>query len=492
MANQLKMAQVHTIQNLSARGRSKRSIALELGIHRDTVTRHLEGEGGSKCTIVRTGAGKEGRGRTSRCEPYRELIEKMAEAGLSAKRIYQDLRWQEDFPGAYDSVQRFVRKLRDKQPQRVWRMECEPAEEAQVDFGSMYLLEGSRGRRRKVHIWRTVLSHSRKGYSEALLRQDSESFIRGLENAFGYFGGVPRRICLDNLKAAVTQPDWYDPLLNPKVKSFGRHYGTVLMPTRPYKPEHKGKIERGIGYVKDNALKGKVFKSLQEINDHLLWWEQQVADKRIHGTTQRQVGEHFEQGERSALLPLPGSLFPCFEEGQRRVHRDSYVELKRSYYEVPEEYIGRPVWVRWDGRVVRIFNRQMELIRLYARLQPGQFTRTLGLEGRPQTVEKSLAYWYRRIVRLGPQCARWADGVTEQHPERALRMMQGLVSLNKKHSRQHLNEGCRQAVNNGHYRFRSLRAHLQPRRSQTTFSYLEEHELIRPLNTYDEHLNTIT
>ncbi len=90
-----------------------------------------------------------------------------------------------------------------------------------------------------------MLSHSRKGYSEAILRQDSESFIRGLENAFGYFGGVPRRICLDNFKAAVTQPDWYDPLLNPKIESFGRHYGTVLMPTRPYKPEHKGKIEEG-------------------------------------------------------------------------------------------------------------------------------------------------------------------------------------------------------------------------------------------------------
>jgi len=395
-------------------------------------------------------------------------------------------------PGAYDSVQRFVRRLREKHPQRVWRMECGPAEEAQVDFGSMYLLEGSRGRRRKAHIIRTVLSHSRKGYSEAILRQDTESFIRGLENAFGYFGGVPRRICLDNFKAAVTQPDWYDPLLNPKIESFGRHYGTVLMPTRPYKPEHKGKIERGIGYVKDNALKGKVFKSLQEINAHLLWWEEQVADKRIHGTTQRQVGEHFEQGERSALLPLPGSLFPCFEEGHRRVHRDSYVELKRSYYEVPEEYIGRPVWVRWDGRVVRIFNRHMELIRLYARLQPGQFTRTLGLEGCPQTVEKSIAYWYRRIVRLGPECARWADGVIEQHPERALRMMQGLVSLNKKHTHQRLNEACRQAVNNGHYRFRSLRAHLQPHGHQSTFGYLEKHELIRPLNTYDEHLETIT
>jgi len=104
-----------------------------------------------------------------------------------------------------------------------------------------------------------VLSFSRKAYSEVVLRQTTEVFIRALENAFRYFGGVVKTVVIDNLRAAVKKPDWYEPELNPKVREFARHYGTVILPTRPYTPEHKGKVENSVGYVKDNALKSKVF-----------------------------------------------------------------------------------------------------------------------------------------------------------------------------------------------------------------------------------------
>lgn len=80
-----------------------------------------------------------------------------------------------------------------------------------------------------------------------------------------------------------------------------------------------------------------------------------MADVRSHGTTRQQVAVRFAQ-ERTSLLPLPPGLFPCFQEGQRTVHRDSYVEVDKAYYTVPPEYIGRVVWVRWDSREVRVFN----------------------------------------------------------------------------------------------------------------------------------------
>jgi len=192
---------------------------------------------------VLTGDG--GASRTQ-CEGFREQIEQKLEVGLHARRIHQDLKVEHGFEGAYDSVQRFIKEIRASEPHRVWRMECEPGHEAQVDFGVMYLLETDTNKLRRVNLFRITLLHSRKSYSEAVLTQNTESFIRCLENAFRYFGGVALRLCVDNLKAAVIKAHWYDPDLNPKILSFAEHYGIAIMPTRPYTPEHKGKIENGI------------------------------------------------------------------------------------------------------------------------------------------------------------------------------------------------------------------------------------------------------
>src|SRR5271168_2238549 len=139
-------------------------------------------------------------------------------------------------------------------------MEVEPGAEAQVDFGQGAWVEVD-GKRKRPHFFRVVLSHSRKGYSEVVWRQTTECFIRCLENSFRYFGGVPKTTVIDNLRAAVTRADWYDPDINPKVEEFCRHYGTVIMPTRPAMPRHKGKVEAGVKYGQNNALKGRKFAS---------------------------------------------------------------------------------------------------------------------------------------------------------------------------------------------------------------------------------------
>ncbi len=137
-------------------------------------------------------------------------------------------------------------------------MECCPGEEVQVDFGQgAFIVDGDGdGKRRRPHVFRMVLSHSRKGYSEVVLRQTTDAFLMCLENAFWHFGGVPRRIVLDNLKAAVLHADWFDPELHPKMQAFADHYGCVFLPTKPRMPRHKGKVERGVDYVQENALKG--------------------------------------------------------------------------------------------------------------------------------------------------------------------------------------------------------------------------------------------
>jgi hypothetical protein len=121
-------------------------------------------------------------------------------------------------------------------------------------------------------------------------------------------------------------------------------------------------------------LRGRSFASLEEQNRFLSNWERTVADTRVHGTTRRHVGKHFEDVERAALLPLPLEPFPSIREARRTVHRDGHVEVDHAYYSVPPEYLARQVWVRWDARMVRIFNDRMESIEVHIKQEPGRFS----------------------------------------------------------------------------------------------------------------------
>ena len=297
MANQLKMAMVNVIWILKERGWSQRRIARELGINRETVGKYFNlwrdgpkpainaptGSEESNPVNVPIGSVSQDRqksGPDSQCEPFRKVIEDKLQEGLSGQRIYQDLRNGHGFEGSYYSVRRFVKRLGKDRPIPFRRMECMLGDEAKVDFGTAAVVLRPDGQRRRPYIFRIVLSFSRKGYSEVVYRQSTDSFIRCLENAFWHFGGVPRTLIIDNLKAAVINADWYDPNIHPKIQSFCRHYETVILPTKPYTARHKGKIERGIGYVKDNALKGRTFCGIQEQNRHLINWETYIADTR--------------------------------------------------------------------------------------------------------------------------------------------------------------------------------------------------------------------
>jgi len=514
MANVLKVHEQNAIQQLAAQGWSLRRIARQLQIDRKTVRRYLQAEAksptlstpgsevkippistpgeptGSECV---GSADPAEAGRPSLCTAHRQRIESKVEAGLSAQRIYQDLLSEVGFSGSYQSVKRFVRQLRQEQPERVWRVEVDPGEEVQIDFGSGAPVIDPEGRRRRPWVLRVILSYSRKAYSEAVFQQTTENFIRCLENGFRAFGGVPKVLNLDNLRAAVQKADWLDPELNPKLLAFCRHYGCALLPCRPRVPEHKGKTERGIAYLKDNALRGRTFTSLQAENAFLQHWEKTVADVRIHGTTRQQVAARFAQ-EQPSLLPLPPDLFPCFQEGRRTVHRDSYVEIDKAYYTVPPEYIGQEVWGRWDSHEVRIFNVRWEQIKLHARLSPGQFDKVLGLGGGTGPLERQVEYWLQRAHELGHPCGQWGQGVLAQKGPLGLRSIMGLVRLAEQHSFKTLNDACASALSRGAWRLRDVRALLDQRQRevQTHLAFAQSHPLIRNLAEYGLFIQTQT
>ncbi len=531
MANVLKMAMIQSIQQLHAAGWSQRRISRELKVDRGAVARSLRPRRPDpKTAIVPTGseepkaagispfpaqaaetaggndhddsaaasnaaivpAGSEGEirpsasGRPGQCEPYRAVILAKLDERLTAQRIWQDLRGEHGFAGSYDSVKRFVRKLGARTPLPFRRLECGPGEEAQVDFGAGAPVITPDGKRRKTNVFRIVLSHSRKAYSEATFTQTTEDFFRCLENAFAHFGGVPKTLVIDNLKAAVAHPDWFDPELTPKVQSFCQHYGTVILPTKPYMPRHKGKVESGVKYVKNNALKARKFASLEEENRCLADWERTVADTRIHGTTKQQVGKLFAE-ERPALLPIPLERFACFHEARRKVSRDGHVEVAKAYYSAPPEYLGREVWVRWDARLVRIFNHRFEPIAVHVRHEQGRFSTQPGHIAREKIsgLERGASYLLHKVSVVGPFTRQWSEAVVHARGIEGTRVLQGLLSLTKKHSCEALEKACEIALSHGCWRLRAVRQLLGKNAGkQEPLPFLEEHPLIRPMSDY--------
>jgi transposase len=549
MANELKMATIQSILLLHAQGWSQQRIADALDLDRGTVSRYVRqaaqaappdsGQGSSKPANLPTGSssktpnlptgsddaaepavaahlptGSAGEnhapqpivpssneaarasrrtGPASDCEPWREVILAKAEQGLSAVRIHQDLVSEHQATVGYDSVRRFLKHLVRSQELPFRRMECAPGEELQVDFGQGAPVVTPEGKRRRPHLFRAVLSHSRKGYTEVSWHQTTEDFIGLLENAFGHFGGVTKTVVIDNLKAAVQHPDWYDPELNPKLEAFCRHYGCVVLPTKPRTPRHKGKTERGVGYAQDNALKGRTFASLDEQNRHLEHWEATIADTRIHGTTKRQVGRQFLEVERPALQPLPRERFPFFHEAQRIVHRDGHIEVAKAYYSAPPEYLGRKVWVRWDGRIVRVFNHRMEQIALHVRQEPGCFS-TLPEHIPSQKisgVERGAEWLLAKVRKIGPESTQWAEAMLENRGIEGLRVLQGLVSLAARHPSEAIERACHTAHSCRAFRLRILRELLKRQAPpQRAFEWAEDDPIIRPLSEYRDWLAT--
>jgi transposase len=497
MSNQVKVTVQEAIIEYSRVGWSRRRIARTLGINRETVTRYLA-VGPPKPAILPTGgddpkpailpAGT--REAKPAIPPTGSSGRVSLEQGLSAQRIFQDLRTDTAFCGCYDTVKRFVRRLKRETPERFFRLETLPGEEAQVDFGRGAPIRTAVGRLQKTWVIRVVLSYSRKAYSETVTRQTTDAFIRALENAFRYFGGVPATIIIDNLRAAVKKPDWYEPELNPKVREFARHYGTVILPTRPYTPEHKGKVENSVAYVKDNALKGKIFDSVAGENVYLLQWETRVADQRIHGTTRQQVLARFQQ-EKPLLRLLPASIFPSFQEGRRRVHRDSFVEVEKAYYEVPEEYIQRDVWVRWDGRSVRIYNDRFEQVQMHAQTEKGVFSysKETTSRGRSCGVMRSAAWLVQKAIKIGPQSGAWADAALAQRGVEAVRPLYGFLGLVRSYTATKIEKACSVALVEGRFHLKDIKALLDvPAAEQETMPFLDSHPLIRDIAEYGQFL----
>lgn len=287
-------------------------------------------------------------------KPFRDRILERVERGCSATQIYLDLCAQEGFDASYPTVRRLVKALRVDPPDVYRRMTFAPAEEAQVDFAHVGRMDVGDGRRAQVHLLVVTLCFSRLIYAEFLLDQTVPSFLGGLRRAFEFFGGAPFRVKPDNLKSAVLLDQLGRRYYQEDFFRFCRHYGAVPDAARPATPTDKGRVERAISYVRQSFLRGRVETPLAIAKADLAAWLKDVANVRLHGTTQRRPIDLFAE-ERARLRPLPVDPFEVAVWGRHLVRKDCHVQVRGNYYSVPYRFVGQEVLVRLDETHVSAF-----------------------------------------------------------------------------------------------------------------------------------------
>ena len=307
---------------------------------------------------------------TSSVAPFHEVVVELRAQGTEMMAIWQRLK-ERGYTGSYSSIRRFIRTLEPKQPEAYGRLETAPAEEAQVDFGyAGRMLDPQTGLLRKAWAFVMVLAFSRHQYVEFVWDQTVATWLQLHRHAFEFFGGVPKRVVLDNLKAAIIKACWDEPQVQLAYRECAEHYGFLIAPCRPRTPEHKGKVEQGgVHYVKRNFLGGRTPSALPQANADVLEWCVRTAGQRIHGTTKLQPLTQFEQLERPQLQPLPNSPYDCATWKLLKLHRDCYVVFDNAFYSAPFRLIGQHLRVRGGSREVRIYTETFELVATHQRAE---------------------------------------------------------------------------------------------------------------------------
>ncbi len=400
----------------------------------------------------------------SAVEPYRELVGRWREQGLECQAIWQRLQRDHGFKGSYTAVWRFVSQLEDTTPQVTVRIEVKPGEEAQVDFGYVgLLLDPATGRRRKAWAFVMTLSWSRHMYVEFVFDQTVETWLRLHQHAFAFFGAVPRRIVLDNLKAAIVKACFEDPVVQRSYRELAEHYGFLLAPCRVRTPEHKGKVESGVHYVQRNLWASHDFADSHGANQDALVWIEQIAGQRIHGTTKQKPLVRFQETEQAAMLPLPSEPYDLAVWKQVAVGRDCYVNFERAYYSAPYRLVGQQVWVRGGLTAVRIYaDHKLEAMHPRAQ-QPGERYTVYGhlppekVAGLTTTRETCAA----RAAAIGPSVAEVVTRLLAQKPVDRLPMVQRLLRLADKYGVLRLERACRRALQFEEYTGQTIRGILE-------------------------------
>ena len=430
-----------TIETLLARGESQHEIARRTGVDRKTIRRYA----GAANSPMATGSGEESdqippprpparapREARSACEPHRAWIEAQVAQGRNATAIYQDLVDQFGFTPRYNSVKRFARSLKRRDPERFDVLESAPGEEAQVDFGEGALTRAANGKYRRPFLFVMTLKYSGKSFRKVVWKADQEAWARLHEEAFRSFGGSAHYVVLDNLKQGVLRPDLYEPTLNPLYAAVLRHYGAVADPARVGDPDRKGTVENAIQHTQSTALKGRRFESIEAQNTHLAHWEARWAAPRIHGRKKRQVLAMFAE-ERPHLGALPLEGFRYFRQELRTVDDAGLVQVQGSYYAALPAALHSAVTVRIYAEEIEILDDLGTVLRRHAKsAHKGAFV--LAESDRLFNPSRETVRLIARVSRIGPATEKLACEIFARRGRPGQRAIYGLSQLARKHA----------------------------------------------------------
>jgi len=371
--------------------------------------------------------------------------------GLRLTKVHQLLR-RRGVEVPYSSLHRFAVQqcgFADRRRSTVRLARCRPGEVAEVDFGRLGLVfDPEQGRNRVLHALIVTLVHSAHQYVYTTHSQKLPDVIEGLEEAFEYFGGVPRRVILDNMKAAITKADRYEPQVQRVFEAYSRHRDFIIDAAVVRHPTGKPHVERQVQYVRDNFFAGEEWRDREHVQERAVRWCTQTAGMRVHGTTRKRPLVVFEEVEKPALKPLTKGRFVTPTWGQCKVHPDHHIQFLCASYSVPTRYIGQTVDVCSDGKLVRIYARG-EQIKLHTRVGKGQRSTDHAdypSEKTPYTM-RSPDRCIAEARRHGPDVSRFVEQLLEgDFPWAHLRQAQQILRLCAKYGAPRTDAACRTAL----------------------------------------------
>ena len=386
---------------------------------------------------------------------HKEQIMEWLEDNLSGVRIHEKMQG-EGVKVGYSTVKDYICQIK-KRDNIFIRMHTLPGEEAQVDFGYLgYTLY--KGKKRKTWVFNMRLSYSRLDYYEVVYDQRVETFIRCHINAFNYFGGIPQYIKIDNLKSAILQANFYEPIYQELYKNFAYHYGFHPLPCRVRRPNDKGKVESGIKYVKNNFFMGRTFTGEEDVKERLFKWNTR-GNHRIHGTTRKVPQEVFEKEEKMKLKPLPQEEFKLVKVGSRKVYHDCHIYVDYNYYSVPFEYVGKEVEIELAKNLLKVYHQGKE-IAVHPRLSGRGKFRTNDSHYPAYKRYSDTEYqekYQAKMAHIGTYTEQLFFLIIKEHPRDWNRTVQGILSLQKTYPGEVIEAACKRALSFGVIRYSVIR-----------------------------------
>ena len=449
-------------------GTSERGTAEALAISRNTISRYKEWAAGHGWLAAGSGLPDESEvaqalielnepamQTISKLSPYKAQIEAWRAAGVNMSEVCRRLNLELRVKCSYAAVWHFVTRLEGRMPEATVRVETEPGEEAQVDFGyAGHMWDPVTTRKRKAWLFVMTLSWSRHQYVAFVFDQKVETWLGCHAKAFGFFGGVPRKIKIDNLKAAIVRASVDDPQVQRSYRECAEHYGFLISPCRVRTPQHKGKVEAGVKYIRGSFLPGRNYTevacNVTHANADVIGWIKEVAGQRIHGTTRQKPMAQFEANERAILQPLPMQAFDPALWTELKCHRDGYVVFEHSYYSVPFRWIEQRVSVRVTAKNVEIHANHERIATHTRAAAPGQrITQPTHLPPYKALGLQPTATCRERASTIGPYLSQaveqlLGDPVVDRHSA-AIR----LVRLADQHEPALLEQACQKAFELG-------------------------------------------